>query len=337
MFAGRSPACLRSLGVRSQLQCSRQSSLRQHLFPRAFHSSRPNQLFEFLEPVSQTIQWGFHELHTQTGLPWYLTIPLGASIIRMSWVPVLILTSHLRKSREHVTQLLSAWRKAYQETASIKFPRGTLADAKKAEAWVVEQLKKRRQAIRKHERYAGSWVDPALSISFIPIWILSMDCIRRMAGDTRTVTALLWEGSDTVSKPSIVEPGFATESLFWIPSLASADPLWILPLSYGALATYSAWTKVRNTIRQPKSAVPTPLEATAGISKRLSYVMLGLPSIFTCIIIRGDMATALVLYLIGTTVTQLVQRPLLAGVLGTAKKTPTLHAKMARPKAGKGK
>src|ERR1700761_4371134 len=126
MLSGQSVRCLPSLKYRYQSQCLGRTSTCWQPLSRAFHSSRPNQLlFELVEPLSQAIHWGFQEIHTQTGIPWYLTIPLGASVLRMTGIPIQIWTSRLRKPRETVTQLTSAWRKAYQETARIKYPLGT--------------------------------------------------------------------------------------------------------------------------------------------------------------------------------------------------------------------
>lgn len=334
MLASRSRVCLRSLEVRSQARCLDHNPLQQpQQSSRAFHSSRPNQLLEFLEPVSQSIEWGFQTLHTQTGLPWYLTIPLGASIVRMTWTPILFFTSSLRKPREEVTHLTSAWRQAYKDSARIKFPGGTAEDARKAENWVQMQLKGRVGVIRKHQGYVGAWVDTVLSLSFIPIWVLSMDCVRRMAGDTRTITSIIWKDTDTGSSLIQPEPGLQTEGFLWIDSLVSADPLWALPISYGVLATYSIWLRVAESIKQRNTATTT---RTAAFFRRLSMGMLALPSFFTFMIIRSDMSTAVVLYLLGTTVTQLAMKPMLGRALGTTKLTPALRAKMAKPKAKKG-
>ncbi len=288
---------------------------------------------------------GFHELHVQTGLPWYLTIPLGAVIIRTTWTPIQIITARLRKPREGVAQLMSAWRSAYQESGRIKFPSGTEADAKKADAWVVEQLKARKKIISKHQKYWGDWVEILLTTSFIPVWIGCMNCLRRMAGDTRTVLSVLEGESATVTSRlnslepgfetnnSFFEPGLATESLYWIPDLVSGDPLWILPISYGVLATYGVWTRVKESIRKPKNARLAPVGGSARQSPTLSYIMLGLPSVFTFVIIWSDMATALMLYMLTNTATQLAQKRLLGRLLGTVKQIPTLNARQVKSKA----
>ncbi|EXJ71613.1 uncharacterized protein A1O5_05421 [Cladophialophora psammophila CBS 110553] len=254
--------------------------------------------------------------------------------------PTVLLTHRSRKRRETAMQLASAWRIAYQDTARIKFPSGREADAKKAESWVASQLKARRKAIQKHNSYLPIWVEPVLALSFIPVWVFSMDCIRRMAGDKRTVTSLFFRADGSTIDPNIVpmEPGFQTETLWWIPNLASPDHLWILPITYGVLATFSVWTRVREAAKRETDTSSLNGDAerlkvfSANLSKTLSYILTAMPTVFTYLIIRSDLSTAVVLYLIGTTTTQLVQRPLLARVLGTAKRFPLLKAKQAKPK-----
>ncbi|KIW31382.1 uncharacterized protein PV07_03035 [Cladophialophora immunda] len=331
--------CRRTLRRWAKLEprCSSQTRLSPRSLSRSFHASSPKSFAAECLQISGTI---FQEVHSLTSLPWYLSIPLTASLLRMTWIPVQLLTHRSRKRRETAMQLASAWRIAYQDTARIKFPSGREADAKKAESWVASQLKARKKAIQKHNSYLPVWVEPVLALSFIPVWVFSMDCIRRMAGDKRTVTSLFFRSDGSTVDPNIVpmEPGFQTESLWWIPDLASPDHLWILPITYGALATFSVWTRVREAAKQQTDTGYSNGDAdrlrafSAKFSKTLSYVLTAMPTVFTYLIIRSDLSTAVVLYLIGTTTTQLVQRPLLARVLGSTKRFPLLKAKQAKGK-----
>ena len=307
------------------------------LLLRNFQSSRPNQLFvEIIEPITETVHAGFQTLHTQTGLPWYLTIPLGAVLLRMIWIPVQVWQLRGRKPRETLIQLTSAWRRVYQDTARIKFPSGSEADAKQSEAWVRGQLKAKRKDLKKHIKYTPPWVDIMLGISFIPLWISSADCLRRMSGDTRTIASLFAgpgaEASAMASDRIPIEPGFAIESLFWIPSLTSADPQWILPMTFGMIATWAAWLRVRDAFKPQPNSLDMLRLVRVRVSRILGLLMLGAPSYFTYIMIRSDLATAVVLYVIGTTITTAIQRPLVARLVGSAKRIQPLYAKMAKPK-----
>ena len=254
----------------------------------------------------------------------------------MIWVPFQMWLSRSRKPRETVKHLTSAWTKAYRETARIKFPLGREEDAKKADAWVASQLKVRKKAIRAHQSYVGAWVEPVLAISFLPVWILSMDSIRRMSGDTRTVASFILNAETNPAAANLagIEPGFATESLYWIPTLSAADPSWILPISYGVLATYSAWGRVKGALKSPvrTSKSSLKLEVVSRVQNKLALAMLGLPWLFTAVLIRSEASTAVVLYLLGTTATMSVQKAVLARLLGISERMPTLHAKQAQPK-----
>ena len=331
MLGSGSRRCLRKSTTRSLLQSlPRYSPLRPPL-SRSFHASKPNRLLpEVIGTVSETFHWGLQELHTQTGLPWYLTIPLSASLLRMSWIPIQIWLSRSRKPRETVTQLTKAWRQVYRDMARIKYPFGKEEDAKKADAWVKAQLKIRLKKISQHQSYVRGWVEPVLAISFLPVWILGMDCVKKMAGDTRTITAILVGNTADVG---VIEPGFDTESLSWIPTLAGADPTWILPLSFGALSTYSMWTRLRSTIREPISDTGNNVLARGW--KTVSYFMLAVPCCFTVIFICGDLPSALALYLLSVTATQIVQRFSMTRLLGTNKRFTAFYAKQAKLKGPK--
>ena len=333
--------CLQSPLIRTRPQHLTPNSRCRPVISRSIHTGQL--ILDLIEPLSQTFHWGFQELHTRTGLPWYLTIPLGASLLRMSWMPFQIWMAQSRKPRETVTNLTTAWRAAYRDTARIKFPGGKEEDARNAEAWVISQLRGRKKQIQKHQKYVGTWVEVVLATSFLPVWILGMDCIRTMAGDTRSLTKVLYQmirtdHGDVLPTVGALEPGFAAESLYWIPSLVSPDPLWVLPITFGVLSTYSIWTRVKHVIADPVVGLESGSKedrakrASTRFFKKFSYMVLGLPSLFTVLIIRGDMATAVVLYLLTTTTTQLVQRSVIARVTGTHKHFSKFNARPARAK-----
>jgi membrane protein insertase Oxa1/YidC/SpoIIIJ len=302
------------------------------------------------EPLSQTIHWGFQELHTQTGLPWYLTIPLGAAILRMTFVPLHIWAAQIGKPREAKSQIMAAWRKVYQDTAVIKYYRGTESDAKKANKYLLEQIAARGKEIDRHRSSLSRWsrwVDPCLAISFLPIWIAGMDSMRVMSGDTRTVMSLIFNffGEDTAATTlsvGTVEPGFVTETLSWIPSLASADPEWILPLAFATVATHSIRTRLRGELSRPTASVLTPgntpgLRIVSSFFRGIAYTMLFLPTLFAVIMIHNGWAAALVLFVLGNSVTQHVQRSAINRLVGTHRKYLRLYARSAQAKEGSGK
>ncbi|EXJ86147.1 hypothetical protein A1O1_06517 [Capronia coronata CBS 617.96] len=303
--------------------CAR-TALRRHAFARTFHSSRPHRI---LAEALQLSHSAFEDVHTLSGLPWCLSIPLTASLFRLAWIPVQVISTISLKRRQIEGPLLKGWRKAYQDIAVVKFRDQTQQTAEKAEAWVSKQLQARRKAIRKHSNYMSPLSIFGLQLSFLPIWILNADVIRRMAGDDRTLLSLLVSTDHNKVDTTVIppEPGLQAESLWWIPDLVSPDHLWILPLMFGALSVASAWMAAGRGMAKQQVKIST---MEHGVAKQreifflsVSQFIVAASFLFPVFIIRSETATAVVLYLIGSVGTQLVQRPLVSYLLGDPKKS----------------
>lgn len=313
------------------------TALRRHGLTRAFHSSRPNYIIAEALQLSHSV---FQEIHTLSGLPWCLSIPLTASLFRLAWIPVQILSTISLKRRQIEGPLLKGWRKAYQDIAVVKFRDQTQQSAEKAEAWVSKQLQARRKAIRQHSNYLSPLSVFGLQLSFLPVWILNADVIRRMTGDDRTLLSLFINTDHNRVDTTIVpaEPGLQAESLWWIDSLVSPDHLWILPLTFGALSIASAWLGAGRGMAKQQVRIST---MEPGVARQrevfflsVSQFIVAASFLFPIFIIRSETATAVVLYLIGSVGTQLVQRPLVSYLLGDPKKSAIepLERKAPKPK-----
>lgn len=335
MFSRHSYRCLQSASHRAQPSCRNPTLLPRHSLSRTFHSSRPSYLVAEALQLSHS---AFQEVHTLSGLPWCWSIPLTAALFRLSWLPLQVLAHPSRKRRANVNYLLQSWRNAYQRTARIKFPGGKEGDARKAEQWVSARLRARLQAIQKHQPYTlGTWRDWLLQFAFLPVWICNADVIRRMTGDERTLTSLLFRNNSQMD-PTVVpaEPALVTESLWWIPDLISPDQFWILPISFGALMFMNARITVGKDIMESQRKVtemaPGYARTRAAFFVNLSQFMLAAPFLFSWILIRNEVATAVLLYLIGSASMQLVQRALWTSLFGGKTITP-LESRLPRPKA----
>jgi inner membrane protein COX18 len=291
-----------------------------------------------IEEALQLSHAAFQGVHTLTGLPWYLSIPLTASLFRFAWMPLQILTSRDIKRAQVQAPLLVGWRKAYQGMAQLKFPGGTEANAKQAEAWVQSQLAARRQEIRKHNPHMSPWTRFGLQLSFLPIWILNADVIRRMSGDERTMLSLFFKTSHDKVDTSIVplEPQFLSEGFLWIPNLVSPDDLWILPMTFGALSVASAWMYAGQGIKKQQARLtampPGPMKTREAFFLQLSQFVVAASFVFPVFLIRSETASAVVLYLIGSVATQLVQRPLVNWLVGGTKGIEPLEPRVPRQK-----
>ncbi|KAL2421862.1 hypothetical protein ABEF95_008912 [Exophiala dermatitidis] len=311
------------------------SALFRHRYGRDFHSSRPNRIIAEALQLSHSV---FQEIHTVTGLPWALSIPLTASLFRLAWIPVQIISTISLKRRQIEGPLLKGWRKAYQDIAVVKFRDQTQQSAEAAERWVSKQLQARRKAIRQHSNYLSPLSVFGLQLSFFPIWILNADVIRRMAGDDRTLLSLFLRTNDSKVDTSIVppEPGLQAESLWWIPDLVSPDHLWILPLTFGALSVASAWMAAGRGMAKQQERIAT---MEPGLARQrdifflsVSQFIVSASFLFPMFIIRSETPTAVVLYLIGSVGTQLIQRPLVSYLLGDPKKSAIEPLERKAPK-----
>ncbi|EXJ77692.1 hypothetical protein A1O3_09921 [Capronia epimyces CBS 606.96] len=336
MLLRQSGRCtIRTASLCLDAQSSTRTALPRHAFARTFHSSRPNYVIAEALQLSHSV---FQEIHTLSGLPWCLSIPLTASLFRLAWIPVQIISTISLKRRQIEGPLLKGWRKAYQDIAVVKYRDQTQQSAEKAEAWVSKQLQARRRAIRKHSNYLSPLSIFGLQLSFFPVWILNADVIRRMAGDNRTLLSLLISTDhnkvDTTLVPA--EPGLQAENLWWIPDLVSPDHLWILPLTFGALSVASAWTAAGKGMAKQQIKIST---MEPGVARQreifflsVSQFVVAASFLFPVFIIRSETATAVVLYLIGSVGTQLIQRPVVSYLLGDPKKSAIEPLERKAPK-----
>ncbi|KAI1616737.1 hypothetical protein EDD37DRAFT_65771 [Exophiala viscosa] len=305
---------------------------------RSFHSSRPNRL---VAEALQLSQEAFQGVHSLTGLPWYLSIPLTATLFRLLSLPILYFTNKSVQREQKIAPILKGWREAYKWRARLQFPAGgTEETAKKAEAWVQSQLSVRHKLLQKSYKIMGSWSRGALQISFLPIYIVNADVIRRMAGDERTLLSLFTKTNGKVDT-SIVppEPGLQTEAFSWIPTLTSPDELWILPLAFGALSVTSTWLAVGKYIKTQQRTITGmplgPMRTRQVVYLQISQFVMAASFLFPALIIIWELPTAVTLYFIGSVGTQLVQRPLVRWLVGNKKPIEPLEARLPKLKGEK--
>lgn len=286
---------------------------------RSFHASRPNHI---VPELLQASHWLFQEVHSVSGLPWALSIPLTAALARFSWFPIQLIIDRNTKRRVIMSHPLQAWRKIYRAQAVIRYPPKTMKAAEDAEGWVQAQLKIRQKMLEKDSNILPTAVPFILTVSFLPIWILNADVVRRMTGDTSTITSWLGLMPPGSVNSEIVpaEPGLATEGLPWITDLVSQDPYYILPLMFTFLSVINA-----------RLAIGTHLnaETRANIYHRLKHLPLGqrfrhpqylmmniaeaviaASLIFPAYLTYVGASSVLVLYLMGSASAQMLQRPL---------------------------
>jgi mitochondrial inner membrane protein COX18 len=306
-------------------------------FARRFHAPPPN----FTEPTSsspdlidQALQFShgvFENVHAFTGLPWALSIPLVAILFRLAYSPVqYILNRDQRDAAIHVP-LMVAWRDSLRKQAKLKFRPSNPRNLRLAEQWTEQQLKLKRND-------AGTFSKPRtikhilLSLGFLPIWIVNMDTIRRMAGVETTLLATL-RGTGEKLDNSIVlpEPSLAVEGMLWFPDLTMADPTMILPISFGIASLANWWSATGKRDRERgqviKNAESLTDQKKAAIRGQLfSSVIFCLSLCAGPILIANEVPSGVCLYLTASAMTMLVQRPVMKRMMGLKE-----QIKMARP------
>jgi hypothetical protein len=232
------------------------------------------------------------------------------------------------------------WQKIYKEQALRMIGSGgDEAKARQADRLMKTYLKARgRNIYSVNKIWAGTntWWVP---LTFLPVWIVNADCVRRMSGDDRTFLSMfLPDNHDKVDTSIIpVEPGFQAESLWWLPDLLSPDPYWALPVTWGALFfanvyNYGGRDLLTGATLRRLQAMPE------GTTKRVQTVFYWLAqfqvalSVFLpyCVITAG-LPTSVMLYFIGSSATMLIQRPVVNWLVGAKPITVKTEPMVPKP------
>ncbi|KAJ9646127.1 uncharacterized protein PV06_01957 [Exophiala oligosperma] len=316
---------------------SRTSGIQALRLNRRFHASRPNHL---VAEALQLSEAAFQQVHNLSGLSWGLSIPLTAVAFRLAWLPILYVTNRANKQEQKVAGVLKGWRKAYQDRARMKYPQGTDQSAQLAESWVQTQLRTKLKDIQRHTTYMSWQSRLALQFSFLPIWFINAQVVRSMSGDDRTLLSVFTKsGEDATTTVIPPEPGLASESFLWLPDLVQFDHTWVLPLTFAALSGASIWQMLGKDIKQRQSKIVGMDQGWARTREvwilMISQLFAASPFVFGYLIIRGEMPSAVVLYLIGSVGMQMVQRPFVRYTLGINKSMEVLETRVPKPKGQK--
>ncbi|PLN78197.1 putative mitochondrial export translocase Oxa2 [Aspergillus taichungensis] len=233
------------------------SSLRAPLRPvfqqrRHFHptTSRP-----FVQEVLEVSTGFVHGVHTYSGLPWALSIPLTAFIVRTTVaLPLQIYTKVQARRQRDLMPLLDSWTKYYQNEIKTGIWNNSGKPVPPAEArrHLKTKLAGKTRALYRRWNVARFWAP--LPFLQVPVWICVMESIRAMSGNSHgLVPYLLSLLERTPSEAgnyvrSAVEPSLATEGALWFPDLLAGDPTGILPLTL----TLSILLNVRTGWKSPK-------------------------------------------------------------------------------------
>ncbi|KAI9375406.1 60Kd inner membrane protein-domain-containing protein [Aspergillus egyptiacus] len=211
---------------------------------RRFHQTRPA---PFINEVLEVSSSFIHGVHSVSHLPWALSLPLTAFIVRMSVaLPLQIFTKVQARKDGDLAVILQSWREVYQKKAQkMRTATGGPLLRSQATQWVSKQLQQEHQALRQRWGVYRFW--QPVNFLQMPVWIVIMESLRGMSGNDRGLIQYLLsliESSSSRGSNALhltVEPTLATEGALWFPDLLAGDHTGILP----AILTLSILANVR--------------------------------------------------------------------------------------------
>ncbi|KAI0436316.1 hypothetical protein F4803DRAFT_239827 [Xylaria telfairii] len=204
-------------------------------------------------------------LHSTTGLPWFLTIPLVAFTIGAVFrLPFQVYTQHILQKRAELGPLLQGWNTRLQtDVADERVPR-------REQMFVVKQ--RQEAVLRRIYRKLGlqEWRLYS-SVSSLPLWLLAIESVRRLCGGHVGLLGLFMDGfaeETTDAAPSIpasevpadglssaaetithtaaaaaIDPSLTIEGCLWFTDLTVPDPYHILPMLLSVSLVYNLLPK----------------------------------------------------------------------------------------------
>ncbi|KAL4921573.1 hypothetical protein BDW62DRAFT_113060 [Aspergillus aurantiobrunneus] len=236
---------------------------------RCFHQTRPA---PFINEVLDVTSGFIHGVHSVSHLPWALSLPLTALLVRMGVaLPLQIFTKVQARRDSDLSPILMAWRRYYQREALQPNGAGRPINRSDATRMVTKNLKEQHETLRRRWGVVRFW-RPANFLQ-MPIWIAVMESIRAMSGNDRGLVPYLLsllEPSSSSGSGALhlaVEPSLATEGALWFPDLLAGDTTGILPV----MLTVSILVNVRTGWKAPTMESIAELPRVE-MAKRLSHL-----------------------------------------------------------------
>ena len=217
---------------------SHQRIFRAGLYPRSFHATPRPQLLDTCISQTHTI---ITSLHSLTGLPWILSLPLTALCVRgVLILPIALYANNTRQRMLSLSPIISAWShiiraRVFKENVSL----GPVACHKLLTADMFAKSKEiyKDFGIRPWTRFL-TWLQ-------LPVWLVVIETIRKMCGTNQGLLGLVLGPSKTLddnasredviaaaSLPSIpIEQSLSMEGGLWFPDLLMPDPQLLLSVA----------------------------------------------------------------------------------------------------------
>ena len=244
-----------------------------HPAARPLHGASPSLvLSQSIDSALHTTHTFLSALHTTTALPWAVTLPLAALLVRLSiTLPLMLYTRRVQQRQVALQPVLqgqqaSIRRRVLREAGAL----GPAECERRAQAAV------RRARRGLYGRWECGWWKNWLPLGQLPVFLVVIETLRRMcgahagllgllalapaaAGDGGAGGAVEMEPEAALAAPAApgaavvpVEQALAAEGALWFPDLLVPDPLLVLPFALsGALFANIALAAPRRTGHEP--------------------------------------------------------------------------------------
>ena len=219
---------------------------------RSFHATTRYRSYDtYIEQISSAISG----LHSVTGLPWILTLPLTALTVRLAWsAPLSAYSKRAANKQFALRPLVGAWGHAIKRKVMTE---SSALGPKRCHDLVVKALFRKRSEI--YGRWGAQRWKLYLPFLQLPVFLMVMDSIRRLCGVrsglmTWTIDSVtsLWsdkqgEPLEQIAQPlNSIEQSLSNEGALWFQNLLVPDPLLILPFVLSGTMFLTIYTGTKN-------------------------------------------------------------------------------------------
>lgn len=266
--------------LRHQLHIHSKLSLK-----RNFHASQASH--NLLEVPIQLAGHAFEYVHVFSGLPWAVSIPLTAIIIRTCVnLPVYYFVFSNQRKAHAVAPLMEAYRNAEVYNARRMFKKTSVPTP----YWKLKEYRK---------EFGIKTYVALLPLAYLPVWLASISALAQMSG----AAPLYWRRFSVHVLPPI--PNLASEGLLWFTDLTAFDP----PLCaiFGFSCIVNAFFGLYRSFTMPSKE-----DSEKQLSERISFMaMVGALS-FLC-----QVPASVALFGVSSSLCALVQRTIMKRLFGS--------------------
>ena len=243
-----------------------------------------------VKPFTETALIAAHSLldglHAATGLPWIVTIPLAAFVIRGVVVtPLMIYSRRVAQRRLDLQPLLLAWVHRFRHQSFEQF-KGQMLLPAQLEKGFKQAMKMKERELYKRWR-CQTWRSlPAFGQ--LPVFLAVIGALRCMCGQSGGLFGLLARRDplpddaprDEVlvrlkeinESPVGLEESLAHEGGLWFPDLLAPDPGLVLPFVLSGVIFGNIWLGSR---RESTGAPPSAFYRRLSNGLKLSALLIG--------------------------------------------------------------